>query len=189
MNNPNWTVEQTKRLFALCEQAKRDGNSLSGAFAAVSRETGRSVNSVRNYYYSQSKTFALVPEIADRLGIRYCVADKSRFVPFTQDQVQALLRSILTARAQGKSVRKAIAELSGGDEKTALRYQNKYRSTVRSHRALVEKIMAELKASGVPYVDPYEKPQRDNFARLADYLSALDSARVGKFISIIEKLT
>ncbi len=188
MTNSVWTLEQTKKLFSLCDRAKNQGKSLSSAFSAVARETGRSVNSVRNYYYGQAKTFELVPEVAAKLGI--CAADIKResFVPFEPDETEKLIRHILTEKGKGKSVRAAILELANGDEKKALRYQNKYRSCLRSHRAEVEAIMNDLKAKNIPYFDPYKKDRSDNFARLTEYIAALDESRVGKFLSLIERL-
>ncbi len=189
MTESNWTIEKTRRLFELCENAKRDGKSLSCAFRAAAEETGRSVNSVRNYYYSQAKTFELVPELAKKLGIRAAKVKREAFVPFETDEIKKLIESILLAKGSGKSVRAAILEMANGDEKLALRYQNKYRSYLRSHRDEVEEIMTELSARGAEYFDPYKKDRADNFARLTEYIASLDDSRVGKFLSLIEKLT
>lgn len=185
----NWTLEQTKQLFSQCAACRKKGQSLSAAFNAVAAETGRSVNSVRNYYYSQAKTFELVPEVADKLGITPACVKREAFVPFKPDEIRTLVERILIAKGNGRSVRAAIAEMSGGDETLALRYQNKYRSVLRSHRDLVENIMTELSARGVLYYDPYKKAEADNFARLTEYIAGLDNNRVGKFLSLIEKLT
>ena len=86
-------------------------------------------------------------------------------------------------------MRAAIFELSGGDAKTALRLQNKYRSVLKTHRDVVESVMAELDSRGTAYFDPYRKDKDDNFGRLTEYIAALDDKRVGKFLSLIEKLT
>ncbi len=190
-NNTNkvWTIEQTKSLFALCDSHRDAGKSLSSAFAVVAAKTGRSVNSVRNYYYGQAKTFELVPEIAKRLGIKPTSIKRESFVPFDASEVDALVESILIGKARGKSVRATIAELSGGDARKALRLQNKYRSVLRSHRDDVERIMRDLDARGVAYVDPYGREETDNFDRLTRYIAALDDNKVGKFLSIMEKLT
>lgn len=190
MNNTNWTVKQTRELFELCAAARVKGESLSAVFQTVAKKTSRSVNSVRNYYYSQAKTFELVPEIAQRLGIKTANVKRDGFVPFEEDEIARLVETVLIAKGGGKSVRAAISEMAKGDAKTALRYQNKYRSVLRSHRPLVEKIMSDLSARGVEYWDPYgKKDKTDNFARLTEYIAALDEGRVGKFLSLIEKLT
>lgn len=187
MNN-NWTVEQTKELFALCESAKKSGKSLSAAFRETARKTGRSVNSVRNYYYGQSKTFALVPEVADKLGIKIGDCARERFVPFSESETDLLIRSVLIAKGRGISVRKAILDLADGDPKKALRLQNKYRSCLRSHRDRVERIVGELTASHMPCQNPYGD-SNDNFARLTEYIASLDERGAHKFLSLIEKLT
>ena len=188
-NNKVWTIEQTKELFALCDSHRDAGKSLSSAFALVAAKTGRSVNSVRNYYYGQAKTFELVPEIAKRLGIKPSTVRREAFVPFGTDEVKELVERILVGKARGASVRATIAEMSGGDAKTALRLQNKYRSVLRSHRDEVEEIMRDLDARGVAYVNPYNSGGSDNFERLTRYIAALDENKVGKFLSIMEKLT
>lgn len=189
MNNTSWTIEQTKKLFALCDRAKRNGTSLSEAFAEMSKTTGRSVNSVRNYYYGQAKTFELVPEIAAKLGIKSTKIKRDAFVPFENKEIRELIERVIVGKANGKSVRATIFEMAGGDSKKALRLQNKYRSVLRSHRDEVESVMNDLSARGVKYVNPYSRIDRsDNFARLTEYIAALDEAKVGSFLSIIEKL-
>lgn len=187
MNTNNWTIDQTRRLFSLAAEAKAAGKSLSEVFRTVAAQTGRSLNSVRNYYYSQAKTFELVPEVAEKLGIQTAEVQKQRFVPFADDEVRALVEYVLTACGGGKSVRGAIYELAGGDEKRALRYQNKYRSVLRSHRDLVAEVSASLSERGVVHSDPYRKA--DNIARLTEYIAAMDSERARRFLAVLEKLT
>ncbi|MDE7164898.1 MAG: hypothetical protein K2O04_05705 [Clostridiales bacterium] len=187
MNN-NWTVEQTKELFSMAFRAKKDGKSLSAAFRDMANKTGRSVNSVRNYYYGQAKTFELVPEVATKLGIKMHDTARERFVPFSDVETDELIRSVLIAKGRGISVRKAIMSMSNGDPKTALRLQNKYRSCLRSHRDRVERIVAELTAKHMPCQNPYNDGS-DNFARLTEYIASLDERGAHKFLSLIEKLT
>ncbi len=187
-NNTSWTIEQTKKLFSLCDKAKCGGSSLSDAFGLMAAETGRSVNSVRNYYYGQAKTFELVPEIAQKLGIKNTKVKRDAFVPFKSGEIRELIENVIVGKARGKSVRATIYEMAGGDAKTALRLQNKYRSVLRSHRDTVESVMNSLAARGVEYVNPYDKNRGDNFARLTEYIAALDESKVGSFLSLIEKL-
>lgn len=189
MNNTSWTIEQTKKLFSLCDKAKKSGTSLSAAFTEIAEATGRSVNSVRNYYYGQAKTFELVPEIAAKLGIKSTKIKRDAFVPFEADEIRELIEKVIVGKANGKSVRATIFEMADGDSKKALRLQNKYRSVLRSHRDDVENVMNELSARGVEYVNPYSRADRnDNFTRLTEYIAALDSSKVGSFLSLIEKL-
>ena len=189
-NNTDWTVAQTVELFDRCAKARESGNSLTAAFEYMAAATGRSINSVRNYYYGQAKTFELVPDAAKRLGLRSAAVRRDGFVPFEDGEVKTLVERVLIGKANGKSVRSVIFDMAKGDGKLALRYQNKYRSVLRSHRELVESIMNELTTRGVRYWDPYGAQKRtDNFARLTEYIAALDERRVGKFLSLIEKLT
>ncbi|MCH5162229.1 MAG: hypothetical protein J1G38_01920 [Clostridiales bacterium] len=189
MNNSSWTIEQTKKLFALCDKAKKQGTSLSSAFSEMARLTDRSVNSVRNYYYGQAKTFELVPEIAAKLGIKSTKIKRDAFVPFEAGEIRELIEKVLVGKANGKSIRATIFEMANGDAKVALRLQNKYRSVLRSHRDEVEAVMNELSERGVSYVNPYSRADKnDNFVRLTEYIASLDSSKVGSFLSLIEKL-
>lgn len=188
MNNNNWTVEQTRELFEVVNTARRNGKSLSAAFRDMANSTGRSVNSVRNYYYGQAKTFALVPEVAAQLGIKVGDTARERFVPFSDAETDELIRNVLIAKGRGISVRKAILGLADGDSKKALRLQNKYRSCLKSHRDMVERIVDELTAKHLPCQNPYGDGA-DNFARLTEYIASLDERGAHKFLSLIEKLT
>lgn len=187
MNNTGWTIDQTKELFSLAAAARADGQSLSAAFRVVAQKTSRSVNSVRNYYYSQTKTFELVPEVAAKLGIVAGVPPRERFVPFTAAQTDELIRRVLIAKGRGISVRSAIFELSGGDKKLALRLQNKYRSCLRSHRDTVERIVAELENEHKPCADPYSP--KSKLDRITEYIASLEGSNAEKFMALLERLS
>lgn len=188
----NWTIDETKRLFNLCYSAAGRGSGLSEAFRQMAEETGHSVNSVRNYYYSQLKMFSLVPDVASDLGIKLVNSRREQFVTFDESEIKSLVRTVLTEKAKGNSVRKTIYDLSDGDAKLALRLQNKYRSTLVHHKSLVRDIMSELESSGTPYFDPYEKKlssdKSDNLSKLAEYVKTLDDGDVGRFLNLISKL-
>ena len=66
---------------------------------------------------------------------------------FLPCQERALLKQIILKRAEGVSVRKAVKDLAMGDEKLALRYQNKFRSALKSNAPLVNEIVSEIKKS------------------------------------------
>lgn len=189
----NWTIEQTKTLFALAREAKAKGHGLVWAFAAMREKTGRSINSVRNYYYSQLKMFELVPQLAADLGIELVDSARERFELFDAAEIEDLMEKVLIGKAQGNSVRKVIAELSGGDAKKALRLQNKYRSMILHHREKVTEIMRRIGARGQNYYNPYVKEtvvagsETDNYRRLTDYIASLDESEVGEFLNIMKK--
>ena len=190
----NWSIEQTKNLFAYVKTASEKGKGLVWAFSKMSDETGRSVNSVRNYYYSQLKMFELVPTLATDLGITLINTQRDEFELFSEAEIRSLVETILTAKAGGKSVRAAISEMSDGDEKKALRLQNKYRSMITHHRDKVTQIMNELGGKGVEYYNPYSKSivkegeNVSNYQKLTEYISSLDEKEIDDFFSIMKKL-
>ena len=189
----NWTIEQTKTLFSLAREAKEKERGVGWAFSAMSDKTGRSVNSVRNYYYSQLKMFELVPSLAKDLGIELVDSSRERFELFEADEIDELLENVLSGKARGVSVRQVIADMSGGDGKKALRLQNKYRSMILHHREKVNEVMRRIGASGKDYYNPYLKEtvaagsETDNYKKLNDYIASLDEAEVGEFLQIMKK--
>ena len=58
---------------------------------------------------------------------------------------RALLKQVLLKKGSGVSVRKAVKELALGDEKLALRYQNKFRGLVKGNKSLVLEVIEEIK--------------------------------------------
>ena len=58
-----------------------------------------------------------------------------------------MLRKVLTEKSKGMSVRKAIRNLSEGDEKLMLRMQNKYRNLVKKQPERVQRVARE---AGLP---------------------------------------
>ena len=152
-----WSIDETKRLFDLAARAADSGKGLSSAFGEMARASGKSVNSVRNYYYSQLRLFEMLPEFTDKLGIRTVTMRREKFNVFTGEEIDALIETVLVGKAQGKSVRAIIAETAKGDKKLALRLQNKYRSTVACHRDRVQAVEDRLAERGADYFDPYSK--------------------------------
>ena len=142
-----WQESEINALRARIAQAEQSGESLRCVFDDMSVLLGRKPNSIRNFYYAQLRDAQ--------------EGDHPRPLPFetfTQSEIEQLIRSVLTARAQGMSVRACVRRLSGGDKSRMLRYQNKYRSVVRTRPEFVQKIMADLRSEGVSYVSPYRRP-------------------------------
>jgi hypothetical protein len=63
---------------------------------------------------------------------------------FTEEETNRVLRSILEEKSKGLSVRRAIFNLSGGDDKLMLRLQNKYRNTLKKEPERIAEIAMEL---------------------------------------------
>lgn len=139
-----WQKSEIEVLERRIGEAARSGESLRSVFDQLGKELGRKPNSIRNFYYAQVRT-----QSGENMGRAL------PFETFSQDEVERLVRSVLTARAQGMSVRACVRKLADGDRTLMLRYQNKYRSTVRSRPELVNRVMAQLSEEGIAYVNPY----------------------------------
>ena len=145
-----WQQSEIDALKSRISEAERSGDSLRSVFDQLALELGRKPNSIRNFYYAQLRAQA-----DDGMGRTL------PFETFSPGEVEHLLRSVLTSRAQGMSVRACVRKLSGGDKTLMLRYQNKYRSTIRTRPDLVRKVMDDLSQEGVSYVSPYAADQSD----------------------------
>ena len=139
-----WKDEEKLRLWDEVKKAQRVGTPLKRVFETVAKMTGRKPNSVRNYYYMKVKETGEIEQ------------KPSTFTPFNKEEIYMLLHTLLLAGARGESIRGASLKLANGDKTLMLRYQNKYRSLIKSGRSLVEKVMADMDAAGEKYLNPYE---------------------------------
>ena len=152
MNKINgYTEEEAKNLVDYVANGKREGKTLSGLFASYAKKTGRAKGSVRNYYYSQLKMFELVPNKGDD-RVKNLLKDKEqkekKILPFTEEETDRILKEILKQKSKGVSVRRAVLNLSHGDDKLMLRYQNKYRNVAMKQPERIEKLMRECGLNG-----------------------------------------
>ena len=67
--------------------------------------------------------------------------------PFTEEEIDELLKKVLTEKSKGLSVRRAIMNVCNGDEKLMLRIQNKYRNLLKKQPERVERAARE---AGIP---------------------------------------
>ena len=132
-----WSDEESRLLWETADEAQQQGLPLKAVFESIAEKTGRRPNSIRNYYYAQ---------VQKREG---GAGRPARFVPFTQQEVDWLMEQVLTARAQGQSVRACLQKLSGGDHSLMLRYQNKYRAVIKGRPEYVKAMVEALNARGV----------------------------------------
>lgn len=150
-----WSAAEDNDLFAQTEAAQKNGVPLKRIFDAVAEQTGRQPNSVRNYYYARVKRDM---DAASR--------HNPAFVSFTEAESEQLLVSVLTALSAGESVRACTMRLGGGDTRAMLRYQNKYRSLLKSNPDMVQRVLEQLRRNGVRCQDPYlEQPGRRKVGR------------------------
>lgn len=132
--------------------------NLTKLFNEYALITKKASGSIRNLYYAivrksnEDIDFCLEYLDGKPIGTRDIEA-------FSNDDEYQLIEKILINKAKGKSVRKIVNELANGDQKLALRYQNKYRNALKKKGDLIEEISKKLG------LDPFHN---DHGVKLAD---------------------
>lgn len=143
MNKINgYTEEEAKSLVDYIKEGKSRGKTLTYLFESYGMKHGRAKGSVRNYYYSLMKNEKSDERITRLLDGSALSVEKIR--EFTEEETDAALRSILMEKSKGVSVRRAICNLSEGDDKLMLRLQNKYRNTLKKQPERIAEIAKAL---------------------------------------------
>ena len=143
MNKINgYTEEEAKRLVEYIKDGRRVGKTLTKLFASYGAENGRARGSVRNYYYALMKNRKGDERIVKLLDGSSLKVEEIR--EFTEEETDQALRSILQEKSKGLSVRRAISNLSQGDDKLMLRLQNKYRNVLKKEPERLDKIGEEM---------------------------------------------
>ncbi len=143
MNKINgYTEEEAKNLVEFIKEGKQKGKTLTYLFETYGMHHGRAKGSVRNYYYTLMKNEKGDERIVKLLDGSSLSVEKIR--EFTEEETDEALRSILREKSKGLSVRRAIFNLSGGDDKLMLRLQNKYRNTLKKQPEKLAEIAEEL---------------------------------------------
>ena len=135
-----WTGEENAALLAAAEAARKKHLPLKNAFDEIASALHRRPNSVRNHYYTQLKSVEKT---------------EPAFLPFSEEETDRLLETVLLALSSGKSVRACTLELANGDMRRMLRYQNKYRALLKTQPERVRVIRGALIAKGHPVPDPF----------------------------------
>lgn len=156
-------------------------------FRFFAEKSGKASGSVRNVYYAAMKNAWLnesaelnenrepnenlsrkdgARDIKDIIGAKrdekkppeiFRGLKVNKIVAFNECETDALVKKVLTGVTFGKSVRRAISEISEG-EKEALRNQNKYRNTLKRDKPRVERLRKEIISEVGKCYDPYPKP-------------------------------
>ena len=143
MNKINgYTEEEAKELIEYVKEGKSRGKTLTSLFESYGLRHGRAKGSVRNYYYALMKNEKADERVVRLLDGSHLTVEKIRaFSPAERDET---LRKVLLEKSKGVSVRRAIFNLAGGDDKLMLRIQNKYRNTLKKEPERIAKIALEL---------------------------------------------
>ena len=129
-----WSEQEDAALLRAADAARKKHLPLKSAFDQIADALNRRPNSVRNRYYTQLKPIG---------------AAEPSFCPFSEEETDRLLRTVLLAQADGRSVRACTLEMANGDTRRMLRYQNKYRALLKAQPDRVMRIRSELSAQGV----------------------------------------
>ncbi|MBQ9117670.1 MAG: hypothetical protein IJY11_00505 [Clostridia bacterium] len=160
MNKINgYTEEEAKNLVEYIQDGKRKGKTLTYLFASYGVRNGRAKGSVRNYYYTLMKNEKGDERIVKLLDGKTLSVEKIR--AFSEEEADAALRSILAEKSKGLSVRRAIFNLSKGDDKLMLRLQNKYRNTLKKHPEKIAALQEEMGIAEKDRVDVFRKKQEN----------------------------
>jgi|GEM_PF-670640 len=156
--NPGIDAELMSMMKEEVGRARNKNIPIIRAFEAIAEKTGLKPNTIRNYYYqyihSQQK-----PE-ERRSAKKGSVGSEAEGVlgrTFEESEIRELMIEVLTAQARGESVRGCVNRLAKGNYNILIRLQNKYRNMVARKPRYVEELMAELRAKGIPYFNPYTK--------------------------------
>ena len=137
-----------KDVIGLAELIKNRGaKSLTDVFNEYSLTNGKAKGTVRNLYYALAKKSANDKDFCQKY-LDGNVLKVSPIIQFDNDQERQLIKQILIAKKNGKSVRSQIMILANGDAKLALRYQNKYRNALKNKPQLISEIVSEVKEQG-----------------------------------------
>lgn len=173
-----WQKQEIDALQQSVEAAERSGESLRSVFERMSRQLGRKPNSIRNFYYAQ------VRAAQGEDGAR-----TTPFETFSPEEVERLVEQVLTARAQGVSVRACVRQMANGDRTRMLRYQNKYRSTVRTRPEIVRRVMDRLNEQGRAFVSPYgQEAGGAELAALKNRAQESGDAHIGQLFESLDYL-
>ncbi len=143
MNKINgYTEEEARNLVEYIKEGKQKGKTLTYLFETYGIKHGRAKGSVRNYYYALMKNEKGDERIVQLLDGSHLAVEKIR--EFTEEETDEALRSILAEKSKGLSVRRAIFNLSNGDDKLMLRLQNKYRNTLKKEPTRIAQLAKEM---------------------------------------------
>ncbi len=177
-----FTKTETEELLREAVKANSDGKSLSEVFFRIAEKTGRAKGSVRNYYYNLIKSEERKNAYEKIVkGVKNLKATK--FENFSDDDLNLLLQKIKEGKSKGKSVRSVIQNMAKGDQKLALRFQNKYRNYLKSEEK------AGYKEDNLPLKDlPVRAEDYLYFSKLSEEIDGLVEKIKDKYATECVKL-
>lgn len=143
-NYSRWKDEEIKQLFDIVEKNRKENKSLLSAFSEYAKLSGRKRNSIRNYYYQELSELQKNKSRANKLNINIKNHIVNESVLFSKNETRKIISNILKLNSEGYSIRKACLKLANNNVELMVRYQNKYRSVLKSNPELINEITKEL---------------------------------------------
>lgn len=178
-----YTKEEAQSLVKYICEGRGQGKTLTRIFDEYAKNTGRARGSVRNYYYALLKSTDN-EEVKKMLSGTDLKAEDVR--PFTDEETDKILRAILKQKSKGVSVRRAVLNLAGGDDKLMLRYQNKYRNVMAKQPERIERLMRE---AGYTVTDEGRRTIENKINSLYDELNSSLKEENKRLTAVIKRLT
>ncbi len=142
--------------------SENKGKKLTDIFSGYASKTKKAKGTIRNLYY----TIAKRGNIDKAFSSIYLNGEKitvEKKVEFSLEEERRFAKELLTKKAMGKSIRKAVLELSNGDQKLALRYQNKYRSMLKNKPNVLREIARQIESEN-PSLKPKIEMEKEKNA-------------------------
>ena len=114
---------------------KGNYKTLSQAFENYATESGKAKGTIRNLYYALARKSREDAEFRKKY-LNDKTLEVNSIVCFDKQEEKELVDNVNKLTSEGCSVRSAILQLSQGDQKLGLRYQNKYRNVVKKDATL-----------------------------------------------------
>ncbi len=174
-------LKEVKELIAFLKEGKKSGKTLSTLFLQYGKKVGRAAGSVRNYYYKLLK----IEDKEVQALLKESALYAEEIIPFTEQEVDEMLFAILQEKEKGFSIRRAILNITEGDNKMMLRYQNKYRNLLRYEPERIAKMAKEM---GVLWKEDKEYRQKQMHRRLNEEIVTMYSKIAEGFQTENERL-
>ncbi len=149
-----YTQEEAETLVNYIHEGREEGKTLSYLFDSYGKSHGRAKGSVRNYYYNLLKSRG-DQRVERLLAGKDLHAERIR--EFTEEETEEVIKKILIERSKGLSVRRAIRNIAGENEKMMLRLQNKYRNILKKEP---ERIQRAGESMGITF--PFARDEQRN---------------------------
>ena len=164
----NLTNNEINELISECKDAKENGKSLVKIFDTFAKKYNKASGTVRNLYYkivTNKDKFFIETEIPSILKPAF-------FKEFTRAETKSIVKTILINKTKNTSVRQSVYKMANGNEKLALRYQNKYRNLLKSQKETVINIAKSISEEYGVNVNPY-KSESEEYLKIESEIDKL----------------